>query len=416
VSIGHPQLIEAIASEIAAFGPIPFARFMELALYHPQFGYYTRPPESGTERIGWSGDFYTSSDVHPILGQALAKQARQLDALLGHPDPFTVVEMGPGKGLLAKHFLSACRSREQDSFSQRLRYVLIERSPAMRALQQANLLHGLVEPGRITWVESLDDVQPNSVTGLFFSNELPDAFPVHRIQIEQGQIRELYVDYDGARFIERLQPPSSPDLQHYLARLNLSLPDGYQTEINLDAVRWMAQVARAIDRGLAITIDYGHTAQDLYGPDRAKGTLLCYYSQMTNEEPYVRVGQQDMTAHVDFSTLATVGEDHGLHVTGFTNQMSFLMGLGVEEMIAHMDPEGPEFRAAIHLLRPEGMGRTFKVLIQHKGMAAPTLDGLAFKPFFGSALAMSQARGERHEAMDHDLASSHAPLTPSLRA
>ncbi len=364
---------------------------MELALYNPQFGYYTRPPESGTERIGWSGDFYTSSDVHPILGQALAKQARQLDQLLGHPDPFTVVEMGPGKGLLAKHFLSACRSREQDSFSQRLRYVLIERSPAMRALQQANLLHGLVEPGRITWVESLESLGADSVVGLFFSNELPDAFPVHRIQVDQGQIRELYVDYDGTRFIERLQPPSSPDLQDYLTRLNLSLPDGYQTEINLDAVRWMAQVARAIDRGLAITIDYGHTAQDLYGPDRAKGTLLCYYSQMTNEEPYVRVGQQDMTAHVDFSTLATVGEDHGLHVTGFTNQMSFLMGLGVEEMIAHMDPEGPEFRAAIHLLRPEGMGRTFKVLIQHKGIAAPTLDGLTFKPFFGTALAVQSA-------------------------
>lgn len=364
---------------------------MELALYHPQFGYYTRPPESGTERIGWSGDFYTSSDVHPILGQALARQARQLDALLGHPDPFTVVEMGPGKGLLAKHFLAACHAQAEDSFSQRLRYVLIERSPAMRDLQRANLLHGFVEPDRITWVESLDSLATNPIEGLFFSNELPDAFPVHRIQVEQGQLREIYVDYDGTRFVERLQPPSSPEIQDYLARLNLSLPDGYQTEVNLNAARWMAQVARVIDRGLAITIDYGHTAQDLYGPDRAKGTLLCYYSQMTNEDPYVRVGQQDMTAHVDFSTLATVGEDQGLHVTGFTNQMSFLMGLGVEEMVAHMDPEGPEFRAAIHLLRPEGMGRTFKVLIQHKGIETPTLDGLTFKPFFGTALAAQSA-------------------------
>ena len=416
MSIGHPELIAAITSEIARSGPIPFVRFMELALYHPQFGYYMRPPESGAERIGWSGDFYTSSDVHPILGQALAKQARQLDALLGHPDPFTIVEMGPGKGLLARHFLSACRTQANDSFSQRLRYVLIERSPAMRDLQRANLLHGLVEPGRITWGESLADLQPGSITGLFFSNELPDAFPVHRIQVEQGQIREIYVDYDGTRFIERLRPLSSPEIQNYLARLNLSLPDGYQTEVNLDAVRWMAQVARTLDRGLAISIDYGHTAQDLYGPDRAKGTLLCYYSQMTDEDPYVRVGQQDMTAHVDFSSLATVGEEHGLHVTGFTNQMSFLMGLGVEEMVAHMDPEGPEFRAAIHLMRPEGMGRTFKVLIQHKGIEPPTLDGLTFKPFFGTALAMSQAQGESHEAMAQDLASCHAPLTPSLRA
>ncbi|MEK7300381.1 MAG: SAM-dependent methyltransferase, partial [Nitrospirota bacterium] len=374
-----------------ASGPIPFVRFMELALYHPQFGYYMRPPESGAERIGWSGDFYTSSDVHPILGQALAKQARQLDAILGHPDPFTVVEMGPGKGLLAKHFLSSCRVNQDDSFSRRLRYVLIERSPAMQELQRQNLLHGLCEPGRITWLEGLDSLAEHSVAGLCFSNELPDAFPVHRIQIENGQTQEIYVDYDGTSFVECLRPLSSPEVQQYLTNLKLSLPDDYQTEINTAAVRWMEQVARAIDRGLAITIDYGHTAQDLYGPDRAKGTLLCYYSQMTSENPYERVGLQDMTSHVDFSTLATVGEEQGLHVTGFTNQMSFLMGLGLEDFLSKMDPESAEFRAAIHLVRPEGMGRTFKVLIQHKGIEKPTLDGLAFKPFFGSALTLHHA-------------------------
>ncbi len=391
MTIGHPELVAAMTAEIAASGPIPFVRFMELALYHPQFGYYMRPPESGAERIGWSGDFYTSSDVHPILGQALAKQARQLDAFLGHPDPFTVVEMGPGKGLLAKHFLSACRVNPDDSFSRRLRYVLIERSPAMRELQRRNLLHGLCEPGRITWLEGLDSLAEQSVTGLLFSNELPDAFPVHRIQIEQGQAQEIFVDFDGATFVECLRPLSSPEIRQYLADLKLSLPEGYQTEINTAAVGWMEQVARAIDRGLAITIDYGHTAQDLYGPDRAKGTLLCYYSQLTSENPYERVGLQDMTSHVDFSTLATVGETHGLRVTGFTNQMSFLIGLGVEEMMAELEPESPEFRAAIHLLRPDGMGSTFKVLVQHKEIERPELDGLKFKPFFGSALAIRSA-------------------------
>ena len=390
MTTGHPELVAAIASEIHSSGPIPFVRFMELALYHPRFGYYMRPPESGTERIGWSGDFYTSSDVHPILGQALAKQAEQLDRLLGRPDPFTVVEMGPGKGLLAKHFLAACQPGS-GSFGRRLRYVLIERSPAMRELQGANLLHGLCEPGRITWMESLDDLAAKSVVGLLFSNELPDAFPVHRIQIEQGQTQEVYVDYDGVRFVERLGPLSSHEIHEHLTRLNLSLPDGYRTEVNLEALRWMKQIARSIDRGLSITIDYGHSAQDRYGPDRAKGTLLCYYSQMTSEDPYIRVGQQDLTSHVDFSSLAAVGEDHGLHVTGFTNQMSFLMGLDVGRMIAHMDMEGPEFRAAIHLLRPEGMGRTFKVLVQHKGIDRPTLNGLTFKPFFGSALAVPSA-------------------------
>jgi SAM-dependent MidA family methyltransferase len=144
-------------------------------------------------------------------------------------------------------------------------------------------------------------------------------------------------------------------------------------------------------RGVVITIDYGHSAEDLYGPQRSKGTLLCYCSQMASEDPFVRVGIQDITAHVDFTTLATVGEEAGLSVTGFTNQMSFLMGLGVEEMIAQLAPETPEFRAALHLLKPEGMGATFKILVQHKGLEAPALDGLIFKPFFGSALSRHAA-------------------------
>lgn len=379
-----------MASEIAASGPMSFARFMELALYHPQFGYYMRPPEAGCERIGWSGDFYTSSDVHPILGQALAKQARQIDALLGHPDPFIVVEMGAGKGLLARDFIRGILDHES-SLRDRLRFVLVERSPAMRELQQENLRAWLAAPGLITWVEDLDAVASAGVTGLIFSNELPDAFPVHRIQIVNGRAQEVYVDYQNQAFVERLIPLSNPALQEHLARLNIPLPDGYRTEVNLDALSWMEQVAGALVRGVAVTIDYGHTAQDLYNADRSDGTLLCYYSQMTSEDPYRRVGLQDMTAHVDFSSLATVGERHGLHVTGFTNQMSFLMGLGVEDMIARLEPESPEFRAAIHLLRPEGMGRTFKVLVQHKGIERPQLDGLQFKPFFGEALAVSSA-------------------------
>jgi SAM-dependent MidA family methyltransferase len=390
VTSGHPELVAAIASEISASGPIPFVRFMELALYHPRFGYYMRPPESGSERIGWDGDFYTSSDVHPILGQALARQAAQIDALLGHPDPLTVVEMGPGKGLLAQHFLSACQLGS-NSLGRRLRYVLIERSPAMRAFQQQQLKPWFGHTGRVTWLEDVNCLAPGSVTGLILSNELPDAFPVHRIQRVGDETREVFVDVRDGRFVECLRPLSNRTIEAYFRRLRLELPDGYRTEVNLLAPVWMKQVAESLGRGVVITIDYGHSAQDLYGPDRSKGTFLCYYSQMASEDPYVRVGYQDMTAHVDFTTLATVGEESGLSVTGFTNQMSFLMGLGVEEMIEQLEPESPEFRAALHLLKPEGMGRTFKVLVQHKGMEQPTLDGLMFKPFFGSALSLHAA-------------------------
>jgi SAM-dependent MidA family methyltransferase len=390
VAIGHPELVAAIASEITVSGPIPFVRFMHLALYHPQFGYYTRHPDNGGPRIGWSGDFYTSADVHPILGQAVAKQARQIDSLLGSPDPFTIVEVGPGKGLLAKHVLSACQ-HDSGSFQTRLRYVLIERSPAMREWQDRHLSSFVNQPHLLTWAGSLDELEPGSVTGLVFSNELIDALPVHRIQLRNGQIDELCVDYRDGRFVECFSPLSSDLLTRRVRDVNAGWPEGYRTEINLQALDWMQQVGHCLRRGVVLTIDYGHTAHDLYRPDRKNGTFLCYFRHSVNDDPYVRVGEQDMTAHVDFSSLAEAGEAHGLSVTGFTNQMSFLMGLGVEQMIGDLEPESPAFHAALHLLKPNGMGGTFKVLVQHKGIEHPRLDGLTFKPFFGSALTTQSA-------------------------
>lgn len=398
-AIGHPGLVAAIADEIRSSGPIPFARFMELALYHEPFGYYMREPEGaggdGEARIGWQGDFYTSSDVHPALAQALANQAKQVDEALGQPDPFTVLEMGAGKGLLARDFLAACEGLP-DRFAQRLRYVIVERSPAMKAAQRRHLAPWLGAQATVTWVESLSDVADGELVGLFFSNELVDAFPIHRISVEQGRPQELFVGWEGGRFVELAQPLSRPELHRYLHRLasiDVTLPEGYRTEINLAAVAWMQEVARVLGRGLVLTIDYGHTAQDLYGPDRRKGTFLCYSHQMASEDPYQRVGQQDMTAHVDFTSLATAGEEAGLTTTGFTNQMSFLMGLGVERILDRLEPGSREFQAIVQLLRPEGMGRTFKMLMQHKGVALPELDGLRFKPFFGSALRLPAYAG-----------------------
>jgi SAM-dependent MidA family methyltransferase len=237
----------------------------------------------------------------------------------------------------------------------------------------------------------MNSLAPESVTGLMFSNELPDAFPVHRVQKVGHVLKEVFVEIRDGRFVNCLRDLSTPELEKYFRRLQIELPDGYKTEINLAALAWMRQVAASMHRGVVITIDYGHSAEDLYGPERSNGTLLCYRSQMASEDPYARVGLQDMTAHVDFTTLATAGEEEGLSVTGFTNQMSFLMGLGVEDMIAQLTPETPEFRAALHLLKPDGMGRTFKILVQHKGLDAPALDGLIYKPFFGSALSRSES-------------------------
>jgi SAM-dependent MidA family methyltransferase len=390
VHTGHPELVAAIAAEIAASGPIPFVRFMEFALYHPQFGYYMRAPEPTSERIGWRGDFYTSSDVHPLLGQALAKQAEQMDRLLGRPTPFTVVEMGPGKGLLARHFLSACRRDFQDVF-ERLHYVLIDRSPAMREVQRKNLAPWLDRPHLLTWMDNLAAVAPQGVTGLFLSNELIDSFPVNRIQITATGVEELWVDSHDGQFVECLRPPSSDAITDHVRRMHIDWPVGYRTEINLHALNWMKQVAQLLDRGFVLTIDYGHIAQDLYRPDRKGGTFLCYSRQSTNEEPFLRVGEQDMTAHVDFTSLARTGAERGLQTTGFTNQLSFLMGLGAEHMIKQLEQDSPAFKAAIHLLRPNGMGTTFKVLVQHKNIVNPELDGLKYKPFFGASLSTQSA-------------------------
>ncbi|MCS6897950.1 MAG: SAM-dependent methyltransferase, partial [Nitrospira sp.] len=236
MTIGHPQLVAAIVSEIATHGPLPFVRFMELALYHPQFGYYTREPEEGTERIGWNGDYYTSSDVHPLLGRALMRQARQIDRLCGEPDPFTVIEVGPGKGLLAQQFLSACL-REFPSMYERLRYILLDRSPAMRQSQRQNL--SSLKDAPVSWIDGLDELPPNSVTGLVFSNELLDAFPVHRLRVNNGHVQELYVDYRRGTLVESWGPLSTDALAAHLEQLHadwrISWPDGYETEINLQA-------------------------------------------------------------------------------------------------------------------------------------------------------------------------------------
>ncbi len=407
--LGHPELVADIIREIQTSGPISFARFMELALYHPTFGYYMRfldktdaeQPASGLgeDRIGWSGDYYTSCDVSPVLANSVAKQIAQMDELLGRPDPFTIIEMGAGKGVLARDVLTACKT-VPDSLAHRLRYVIIERSPMMQASQQQLLAPWIGEQGCVTWLGSLTELPTEHIEGVLLSNELVDAFPVHRIRIVDGEPREVWVDAVDGQFYERLQPCSTPELQDYLQRLavhDVVLGEGACADINVQAILWMKEVARVLRRGFAVTIDYGHLVHDLYGPERKKGTLLCYYHHMASDDPYHRVGLQDMTAHVDFSTLASVGEEMGLHLTGFTNQMSFLTSLGVERMLESLEPGSAEFQSVLQLLRPNGMGSTFKILIQHKEMAKPELDGLRFKPFFQAAIGPLAGTGAKHQ-------------------
>ncbi len=375
--MSNPELVSRIVDEIARLGPIPFARFMALALYHPEHGYYT----STCRQMGWKGDYYTSSHVHPIFGELVAKQLLQMDQILGG-EAFSVVEMGAGKGLLCHDILRFLQKEVPETF-RRLRYIIIEKSPSLQK-EQADRL-GPLFPDKIIWREDV----PPGLMGIILSNELVDAFPVHRLKMGPGLFQEVYVDWSEGQLTEILGAPSTDALQAYVKRLGLHFEKPVYLEVNLQALDWMRQLGQTLDRGFVITIDYGYPAELLYTIRRPRGTLLCYYQHTFNEDPYCHLGEQDMTAHVDFTSLVHAGREAGLMPIGFTDQTHFLMGLGIaqrmESVAVEMDASAvarKEFLAMRHLMAPDQMGKTFKVLIQGKGIPLPVpLDGLQFRPF-----------------------------------
>ncbi len=393
MELGHPGLVDKLVARIKRDGPLSFAGFMEAALYDPDFGYYMTPGP----RIGREGDYYTSLDMHPAFAELVGRQVAQAaETIVRERGDFTIVEMGAGKGLLARHLLDSYR-RENPAFLARVRYLLVERSPAMIAAQQQHLRPFLDKGARITWAPDLSAFAAGSVTGVFLSNELVDAFPVQRVVMRPPGLREIYVGWDGNRFLEIEAPPFSSALEAYFERIGIVLEVGQRAEVNLQSLGWIRQVGAALRRGLVLTIDYGHPAADLYTASRKTGTLLCYHHHRVSETPYLRIGLQDMTAHVDFTSLALAGRDAGLEVTGFTNQLHFLMGLGIESAFEGLDPESPESVAMRNLLKPDGMGTTYKVLVQHKGMQPPQLDGLRSRPFFPDALHTSRTESRTME-------------------
>ena len=387
---GEPNcpFMRHIATLIEQTGPLTFARFMELALYEETEGYYMkgRGRSHSASPIGLDGgDFFTAPCLSPLLAKCLVRQLVEIDEHLGHPAVFHLVEMGPGDGTLFRDMLQECEARHAGLLS-RLACILVERSPALRHRQRDTLSSWATHEGRIRWVDDVSRLSDGSLTGLLFSNELVDAFPVHRIRMEQDSLRELYVTRRNDEFVEIAGEPSTPELSSFLADLGVALPDGFTTEINLNAVKWIEQVAGALDRGVVITIDYGHTSRDYFSRERKNGTLMGYHKHTVSRNPYTRVGEQDLTAHVNFSSLAQGGERAGLTTMGLTNLTHFLMSLGIDELLQDCDQESAMVRAASQLLGHHGMGTTFKILIQHKRSDMPTLRGLRHRPFFDSAL------------------------------
>jgi SAM-dependent MidA family methyltransferase len=361
-------LEQIVREEIAADGPMRFDRFMELALYDPKHGYYAEP-----RVIGRMGDFITSVSVGPLIGRMLAFQAAQMAELLGELE-FWIVEQGAHDGQLARDILNAARAMPK--FLERLRYLVIEPSEKLRETQRA----ALSEWGeRVSWINDLDAWTAPKPAGLFLSNELVDAFPVRLIErgLADWKERRVVIGPDCELRLEAFA--MDDDLRTTIETLPLPAVEGYCTEINLAARDWMRGVAGFLRRGYVLTIDYGFPASVYYAPFRRDGTLTCYWKHQRGDSVLRRPGEQDMTAHVDFTALAQAGEAGGLETLSLVDQGRFLVGILQASLAAENGAEelGGNIPALKTLTHPEHFGSRFQVLVQAKNAPAG-LHGLAF--------------------------------------
>ncbi|WP_136667884.1 class I SAM-dependent methyltransferase [Flavobacterium sp. H122] len=350
------QLSEIIVHKIQDNGSISFHDFMEMALYYPQLGYYT----SNGNPIGVKGDYYTSPQLTPLFGVLIGKQLEEMWEVMGK-GKFTVVEYGAGTGKLCRDIMDYLKTNAE--FYENLNYCIIEKNLERKENENCRL------PEKVSWHDSIADI--TEIRGCILSNELVDNFPVHQVVMGE-ELMEVFIGYDK-NFIELLKPASAA-LKDYFEELNIILPKDYRTEINLQATRWITEIARALKKGYVITIDYGYTSAQLYREQKRLGTLMCYNKHTTNENLYTNIGSQDITSHVNFSALCHWGFKNGLKCVSLTSQADFLMQLGFKECLREMTMTNKNI---IDAVKEEAfltytllldMGTKFKVLIQEKGM------------------------------------------------
>ncbi len=365
-------LTELLRDRIARDGPMPFRDFMDAALYHPEHGYYS----AGRARIGRDGDFFTSVSVGPLFGALLARQFGEMWTRLGEPPEFTIVEQGAHRGEFARDVLTALRESAPACFAA-TRYHLIEPSENLRAAQTETL--GEFTAAKVRWFPALDALP--AFTGVHFSNELLDAFPVHAVAWDGVAWRERLVAVEAGRFIFAERDVADTRLRAALAKLP-PVPAGYRTEINLAAPDWIAALAARLMRGFALVIDYGFSRAEYYRPERTTGTLTGYAQHRRIEDILAAPGETDLTAHVDFTALAERAHDAGLRVAGFTDQHHFIVALGALHFPASIPDTAAsrrELRAFKTLMHPQMMGRSFQVLALEKSGVSPTpLTGFRF--------------------------------------
>jgi SAM-dependent MidA family methyltransferase len=356
---------EKIKKKILNEGPISFHDYMEMALYDPCDGYYN----SVADKIGKDGDYYTSPCLTNIFGAMIGKQIEEMWEKIGEP-AFAIIEYGAGNGTLCFDILQYLK--ENSSLYKNLTYYIIEKSPAMIESEK-NLL--VAFPDKVKWINSISEVA--GITGCVLSNELVDNFSTHQV-IMQDELMEVFVDYNG-KFAEQLKP-ASEELKNYLTRFNILLPGNYRTEINLEAENWMKEVAAALKKGFVLTIDYGHTAAELYNEQRKTGTLLCFFKHTINDNAFDHIGEQDITTHVNFSALAKAGAVNGLNCCGYTTQSSFLFSNGVVNYIRHLEACTRSIdcsQLSLYMLLYK-MGQKIKVLMQEKGVGAVSFPTMQF--------------------------------------
>jgi len=340
-------------------GQITFAEFMDIALYKEGQGYYQKQ-----NPFGQQGSFYTSVNASESFGRTLAKSFVYMSGLLGLEHHFC--EMGAGNGMLANDILNYIKN-EEPAFYADLDYLIIEKSEYLIAMQKA-----LIEkehPGKAKWI-TFEEL--SGFNGVFYSNELVDAFPVHRVIRMDGEIKELYVkEIDGAL---RFYPDklSTPALQDFLDTLNLKLVEAQIADINLDLKSWIEAMADKINKGVMLTIDYGFEAPMLYQSYRRDGTVTCYYNHTQNNDFFDRIGYQDITAFVDFTSLSLYGAEKGLIPMAFMPQWLYLVQSGILDEI-DAAPTDLAKASIKSLIMPEGgFGTNFHAFIQGKGVDIPS--------------------------------------------
>ena len=367
----NAALKAAIIERIRRESGVSFRDFMQMALYEPALGYYC----TGRETMGRGGDYLTSPEVSPLFGAMLGRQLREMWELLGAPSVFDILEAGAGNGTLCRDVLSWAQRTEQELFAA-TQYTIVEPVPALEAKQRDRIAGDGLD-AHVEWIADL----PNRIDGCILTNELLDSMPVHRVAMTDGALREIYVNSDGARFFEEPRDAAT-DVHRYFQTLQLLPGAGCRAEVNLEAPAWIRKAGSALKRGFVLTFDYGYEGRDLYAPWRADGTLLCFYQHNPSTDPYARIGRQDMTSHVDFTTLREAGEKAGLTTAAVTSQAEFLTNLGIADALP--PPEGEidleerlaRRRAVSELIDPAGLGR-IKVLAQSKGVGAVHLRGFA---------------------------------------